>query len=59
MITGIMVDRKNYELIIEWLNEQGLKQHIDWDKYTVPGASKMRFSFANEEHAVWFRLRWA
>lgn len=55
---NVMVDRNKSEEIYEWLDRHGLKESIHWQKYTVPAASKMRFSFYNEEHAVWFKLRW-
>lgn len=56
---GVMVDRNKSEEIYIWLEQQGLKQSVHWKKYTISGASKMRFSFYNEEHAAWFKLRWS
>lgn len=55
---GVMVDRDKAEEIYDWLEQHDMKRWRDWNRYTVAGSSKMRFSFYNEEHAAWFKLRW-
>lgn len=57
----VMVDRGTDPSAMEifvWIKEQGLHFNEDWFWHTVPGSSFMKVSFAKEEYANWFKLRW-
>ena len=56
---GVMVDRAETDEINEWLQYNGLKETFDWMRSTIPGASKMRISFRDEDNARSFASKWA
>lgn len=58
---NVFVDRYStpyVESMCQWIESQGLKYGDAWVHHTLSGTSKVKFSFRDSEHAMWFKLRW-
>lgn len=65
MSYNINIPKSNLPLfpkdIIEWIEQQGWQHMQEW-RWFYPHIGQNAdfiFQFDNEEHAVWFKLRWA
>lgn len=56
---SVMVNRDDTDEILKWLAKDGLRENIEWTRTIVPGASKMKISFHDEDYALAFAVYWA
>jgi hypothetical protein len=55
---SVMVNRDDTDEILKWLRLSGFRENIEWTRTIVPGASKMRISFHDEDYALAFAVQW-